>query len=431
MLSNILKADEAITKILGWSAEELEGHRTVEFIHPDDHALAVDNWVEMLAVPGPGRRVRLRHRRRDDSWVWFEVTNHNLTRDPDHKCVVSEMVDISEEMAAHEELRAREQLLDRLATAMPVGMFQIDAERRIVYTNDRLHQILGVERSGTVEEQLATVAEADRPVLERALEATLGRGLEADIEVQLQLSPDEAPRFSTVSLRALSSEDGTVTGAMACVADVTDSVRMREELVRRATFDELTDCYNRASIMLALEANIERSGGERAVVFVDVDCFKAVNDEHGHAVGDELLRVVARQLQAGRARDRPRGPHRRRRVPRGVSGHRRPRVGDEPRRAAVGGGAPRVDPRRQRLDRRARQRRRRVVRWRRGRRRRDRRPGRRRDVRIKAPGHRRTPARQRGLTCGRSPSASDSSAARVAARTPASTMRGRARSPRP
>ena len=37
----------------------------------------------MLASPGPGRRVRLRHRTKDDSWVWFEITNHNLLADPD------------------------------------------------------------------------------------------------------------------------------------------------------------------------------------------------------------------------------------------------------------------------------------------------------------------------------------------------------------
>ena len=98
------------------------GHRSIEFIHPDDHALAIDNWMEMLALPGPGRRVRLRHRRKDGSWVWFEVTNHNLLDDPDHGCVVCEIVDISEEMAAHEELRAREQLLDRLAEAIPLGL---------------------------------------------------------------------------------------------------------------------------------------------------------------------------------------------------------------------------------------------------------------------------------------------------------------------
>jgi diguanylate cyclase (GGDEF)-like protein/PAS domain S-box-containing protein len=298
--SFIVKIDEAITQILGWSAEEMEGRRSIEFIHPDDHALAIDNWMEMLASPGPGRRVRLRHRRRDQSWVWFEVTNHNLLDDPDHNCVSSEMVDISDEMAAQEELRAREQLLDRLAEAVPVGLFQVDAGRDVVYTNDRLHEILGVERATTVEAQLATVVEADRPALEQALDDVLGEGRHADIEVELRLPPNHELRFCTINLRALSHDDGTITGAIACVADVTDSARMRDELKKRATFDELTGCYNRASIMLALEANL--AGGqrqaERAVMFVDLDRFKEINDRHGHAAGDELLRILAERLRS-------------------------------------------------------------------------------------------------------------------------------------
>ena len=200
---------------------------------------------------------------------------------------------------AHEELRAREQLLDRLAEAVPVGLFQVDADRHIVYTNDRLHEILGVERADTVEAQLATVTDADQPVLDRALDEVLGEGLQADIEVELRLPPSRELRFCTISLRALSQDDGTINGAIACVADITDSARMREELKRRATFDELTGCYNRASIMRALEANIAsgQRQAERAVVFVDFDCFKAANDQHGHAAGDELLSIVAQRLQ--------------------------------------------------------------------------------------------------------------------------------------
>jgi len=296
--SNIVAVDEAITIILGWSAEELVGQRTLDFIHPDDHKLAVDNFVQMMAAPGPGRRVRLRHRRKDDTYVWFEVANHNLLDDPEYGCIVTEMVDISEEMAAHEELRAREQLLDRLAAAVPVGLLQIDAGRRVVYTNERLHEILGIERVDDARDQLATVIEPDRPRLEHAFDAVLFSGEAGDVEVQLRVPTSRALRFCTVSLRPLSLEDGTISGAIACVADVTDSARMREELKERATFDDLTGCYNRASIMLALEANIERLHGERAVVFVDVDRFKTVNDEHGHAVGDELLRIVAQRLQS-------------------------------------------------------------------------------------------------------------------------------------
>ena len=295
----IVKTDEALSEILGWSSEEMVGRRSLEFIHPEDHALAVDNWMEMLSSPGPGRRIRLRHLRRDESWVWFEVTNHNLFNDPEHRAVVSEMVDISEEMAAHEELKAREQLLDGLAEAIPVGLFQLDAQRQIVYTNDRLHEILGVERADTVGAQLATVTEADRNVLDAALDDVLGKGLQADIEVELHLPPASELRFCTISLRPLSQDDGTINGAIACVADITDSARMRAELTRRATFDELTGCYNRAAIMDALEENIAsgQRQAERAVVFVDLDLFKAINDEHGHAAGDELLSIVAERLR--------------------------------------------------------------------------------------------------------------------------------------
>ena len=214
------------------------------------------------------------------------------------------MVDISEEMAAQEALRAREQLLDRLAETVPVGLFQIDDQRRIVYTNDRLHEILGIVSASTVEAQLATVAPADRPALSEALDSVLEDGSHTDIEVKLHLPPSGELRFCTISLRALRHEDGTISGAIACVADVTDGARMREELKQRATFDELTGCYNRASILSALEENVDsgRRQAERAVMFVDLDSFKEVNDRHGHAAGDELLRVVAERLR-GALRD--------------------------------------------------------------------------------------------------------------------------------
>jgi diguanylate cyclase (GGDEF)-like protein/PAS domain S-box-containing protein len=270
----------------------MQGRRSVEFIHPDDHALAIDNWLELLASPGIGRRLRLRHRRHDGSYVWFEVTNNNLLSNPDFRCVVCEMLDLSQEMA-------REQLLERLAATVPVGLFQVDTDRQIVYTNSQLHTILGVERADEVEAQLETVVESDRPALSSALDAVLESGEDAEAEVALQLPDGGGMRFCTINMRALNQNDGKITGAIACVADVTDSTRMRDELKRRATFDQLTGCYNRPSIMAALEARV-RSGEEQnecAVMFIDLDRFKEVNDCEGHAAGDELLKVVAERLR--------------------------------------------------------------------------------------------------------------------------------------
>jgi diguanylate cyclase (GGDEF)-like protein/PAS domain S-box-containing protein len=298
--AHIGSIDDAITAILGWSPEEMIGHRSLDFVHADDHQLAVDNWVQMMAQPGPARRVRQRLRHRDGSWVWFEIINHNLLEDPDHGCVVSEMVDISEEMAAHEEVRARGQLLDRLAETVPVGLIQIDAEANVVYTNDRLHEILGTARAETLGDQLAALGASDRVLVGEAVARVLKEGSGADVEVELWLGAQETPRYCTVSLRALTHEDGTVSGAIGCVADVTDGTRMREELRKRATTDELTGCLNRAAILHALEDHIAcgKRRAERAIMFIDLDEFKAINDHYGHSAGDELLRTVAKQLRS-------------------------------------------------------------------------------------------------------------------------------------
>ncbi|HEY7948637.1 MAG TPA: diguanylate cyclase [Acidimicrobiales bacterium] len=310
-----LDVDDALTRILGWRADELVGTLSLDIIHPDDHELAIDNWMDMLAAQAPISRVRLRHRHRDGSWVWMEITNNNRLDDPADSCVVADMVNVSDEMAAHEALRAREQLLERLADALPVGVVQVDAYHRVVYTNNRLHVILGTPRAATVDEQLATVALHDREVLAEAFDAVLLRRVDSDLEVRLRepaADDDTEMRRCHFSLRALTAETGEVTGAIVCVADVTESARLRDELHMRATFDDVTRCHNRSSTMAALEDLLTTSAtgaggspdGRPAVIFVDLDRFKDVNDEFGHAAGDELLGVVAsRLLRAVRADD--------------------------------------------------------------------------------------------------------------------------------
>ena len=221
--------DEATTQILGWSAAEMVGRRGLEFIDPLDHGRVITNWLDMLRSPGSRRRVRSRHRHRDDSWLWFEVTNQNLLRDPAHGRIVSEMVDISDEMVAQETLRTREQLLRRLTETLPQGILQVDATGRIVYRNERLTFFLGHPRATTIHQQLAGV---QLPVAElrQMLSAVLVDGRDGDVEVGVRVRSGAAIRRCTLSLRALKDGSGAGTGAIVCVDDVTDSVRMREQL---------------------------------------------------------------------------------------------------------------------------------------------------------------------------------------------------------
>ncbi len=103
---NMLEVEATASEILGWKSEDLVGHRSTEFIHPEDLDRAVGSWFEMLGNPSATSRCRYRHRRPDSSWRWVDVTNFNLLDQPE-ACVNVEIIDVNDEMAAVEALRCR------------------------------------------------------------------------------------------------------------------------------------------------------------------------------------------------------------------------------------------------------------------------------------------------------------------------------------
>jgi diguanylate cyclase (GGDEF)-like protein/PAS domain S-box-containing protein len=295
-----LELDEAAELMLGFKPEDLIGQRSLDFIHPDDHDVAIASWMEMLSTQGLGRRCRLRHRRGDGSYMWVEITNNNRLAEPEHGDVLADLLDITDEMATHEALRESEQLLRRLAESLPMGVFQIDTDGHIVYTNERLHDIVGVERTETLTKQFANVAPEDMDRVQEAVRNVLRHRYDQDFEVQLRHpSLDPPARRCTISLRSLTSESGLATGAVGSVNDITESARLRKQLEDRATYDHLTGCLNRASIIAGLDRSRQNTapGSGTAVIFIDIDRFKRVNDELGHAAGDELLVAVASRLR--------------------------------------------------------------------------------------------------------------------------------------
>jgi diguanylate cyclase (GGDEF)-like protein/PAS domain S-box-containing protein len=291
--AKVLDCDEAFTEMFGYTLEELLGNSVLEQIHPDDQGRAVEGWLAVLSTRRD-QQTRLRRRRKDGTWMWVDTTLRNFLNHPG------------------------------LTNAMPVGLLHLDNERSVVYHNARLLEILYGAGEPMAEASLAEELLEEEPSanttsvgtllktltpestvpFEAALSVVLAEGVDRDVEADIEL-PSGARRRALLSLRALLRRSGEANGAIVCVLDITDSARVREELEQRATFDQLTHSHNRSSILTALEHELARGdAATTGVIYVDLDQFKPVNDNLGHAAGDELLvQVVERLGQASRDSD--------------------------------------------------------------------------------------------------------------------------------
>ncbi len=221
-LGILTAVDPAFTQLLGWSAAEAVGKRMLELIHPDDQYDSIRNWMELHATPQHAHRVRVRLAAADGSWLWVEITNRLLPEEAGGP-ILTEILDISNELATQEALRDRERLFHGLAESLPIGLIQVDSNGNVLYTNARLPAILGTAPAEALDEQFRNVVDEDRSLLVEALRSVRDGGPDAEVEVRFRARADSSLRWCRLTIRRLEDDDGAVSGAIICVADVTDN----------------------------------------------------------------------------------------------------------------------------------------------------------------------------------------------------------------
>lgn len=183
-------------------------------------------------------------------------------------------------------------------------VFNVGAERMLGYRADEL-----IGRATPMllhdAEEVAAVAKAMgiRPGFEVFVRDTRDQG--AQTLDWTYIRRDRSRLTVSLTVSAIRDGDGAITGYVGIAQDITDRKRREADLQHMADHDPLTGLANRRRFSEALEAHVAlaaRYGPEGAVVILDVDRFKDVNDTHGHRVGDEVIVAVAQVLRA-RLRD--------------------------------------------------------------------------------------------------------------------------------
>jgi diguanylate cyclase (GGDEF)-like protein/PAS domain S-box-containing protein len=287
-------------RMYGYSAQEIIGQHVGKIV-PDGKSSELDDLLDRVRRGDAIEQIETVRKRKDGSLVEVSISFSPLT-DANGRVVASAAIhrDISTARKAAEALRASEERYRRIVDTAYEGIWVIDGRNVTTFVNPRMAEMLGWTVDEMVGRPLFDFLDADAQAGFSERQPDRVKGLSQHTEVRFTRK-DGADCWTLLSIRPNLDQAGHYEGALAMVMDITERRRDQKALEYQALHDALTGLPNRLLLADHLsEALISARAAQQqvAVLIVDLDHFKEVNEAFGMEAGDRLLEQVGPRLRA-------------------------------------------------------------------------------------------------------------------------------------